>query len=160
MKAEPQKQHHWLQKLVGEWTCEGEAAMEPGKEPVQWKSDESVRSLAGLWVLAEGQSETPEGSISTTLMTLGYDPHKMRYIGTFVGSMMTHLWIYEGMLDADERVLTLHTEGPDFSAEGRMAKYQDVIEFRNDDYRVLTSRMQGENGEWQEVMTAHYRRKK
>ncbi len=33
MKAEPQKEHEWLHKLVGEWTCEAEASMEPGKPP-------------------------------------------------------------------------------------------------------------------------------
>jgi hypothetical protein len=48
MKIEPQKEHQWLQKLVGEWTCEGEATMEPGKPPAQWKASERVRSLGGL----------------------------------------------------------------------------------------------------------------
>lgn len=29
VKAEPQKEHHWLHKLVGEWTSEAEATMVP-----------------------------------------------------------------------------------------------------------------------------------
>ena len=33
MTAEPQAEHKWLEKLVGEWTCEGEGIMEPGKAP-------------------------------------------------------------------------------------------------------------------------------
>jgi hypothetical protein len=37
-----------LQKLVGEWTAEGEATTEPGKPPEKFKSTESVRSLGGL----------------------------------------------------------------------------------------------------------------
>ena len=45
MKTEPQKEHQWLQKLVGEWTCESEATMEPGKPPERFKGTESVRSL-------------------------------------------------------------------------------------------------------------------
>ena len=28
MHAEPQKEHQWLHKLVGEWTYESEAVME------------------------------------------------------------------------------------------------------------------------------------
>jgi hypothetical protein len=160
MKIEPQKEHQWLQKLVGEWTCEGEATMGPGKPPVQWKATESVRSLGGVWFLAEGQGEMPEGGASTTLVTLGYDPQKKRYVGTFIGSMMTNLWVYDGALDAAERVLTLDTEGPDFSAEGKMAKYKDVIEFKSDDHRVLTSHMLGDGGVWHVIMTAHYRRRK
>jgi hypothetical protein len=160
MKIEPQKEHQWLQKLVGKWTCEGEATMEPGKPPASWKATESVRSLGGLWFPAEGQGEMPGGGSSTTLMTFGYDPQKKRYVGTFIASMMTHLWVYDGVLDAAGRVLTLDTEGPDFSAEGKMAKYEDVIEFKSDDYRVLTSHMLGDDGVRHVIMTAHYRRTK
>ena len=50
---------------------------------------------------------------STTIMTLGYDPQKERFVGTFVASMMTHMWHYNGSLDAAEKVLTLDTEGPE-----------------------------------------------
>lgn len=160
MNIEPQKEHQWLQKLVGEWTCEGEATMEPGQPPVQWKATESVRSLGGVWFLAEGQGEMPDGGASTTLMTLGYDPQKKRYVGTFIGSMMTNLWVYEGTLDEAGRVLTLDTEGPDFGAGGKIRKFQDIVEFKSADHRILSSRMQGDDGKWHWIMTAHYRRKK
>ncbi len=161
MKTEPQKEHQWLQKLVGEWTFEGEATMEPGQPPAKFTGTESVRSLAGLWILAEGQGEMPGGGVATmTIMTLGYDLQKGRYVGTFIGSMMTNLWLYDGALDAAERVLTLDTEGPNMAAEGKMAKYKDVIEFKSDDHRVLTSYMLGDDGKWNGFMTANYRRKK
>jgi uncharacterized protein DUF1579 len=91
MQAEPQMEHHWLQKLVGEWTYEAEALMEPGKSPEKCKGTESVRSLGGLWILAEGQCEMPGGGAATMILTLGYDPQKKRYAGTWVDSMMTHL---------------------------------------------------------------------
>ncbi|HEX7771559.1 MAG TPA: DUF1579 family protein, partial [Pyrinomonadaceae bacterium] len=74
--------------------------------------------------------------------------------------MMTYLWVYEGELDKDEKVLTLNAEGPDFTKPGKMSKYQDVIEFMSDDHRVLTSRVLGEDGQWHHFMTAHYHRKK
>jgi Protein of unknown function (DUF1579) len=158
MKSEPQKEHQWLQKLVGEWTLEGEATMEPGKPPAKCKGTESVRSLGGLWILAEGQGEMPGGGAATSMMTLGYDPQEKRYVGTWIGSMMTHLWVYDGALDADERVLTLAAEGPSMAAEGKMGKYKDVIEVMSDDHRVLTSHMLGDDDRWHQFMTAHYRR--
>ncbi len=40
-----------------------------------------------------------------------------------------------------------------------MAKYQDIIEFVSDDHRMLKSRLRGPDGNWQNFMTAHYRRK-
>jgi hypothetical protein len=48
MKTEPQQEHQWLQQLVGEWTYEAEATMEPGQPPSKFEGSESVRSLGGL----------------------------------------------------------------------------------------------------------------
>src|SRR5262245_66093699 len=86
MQAEPQKEHQWLQQLVGDWTFESECVMGPEQPPSKFMGTESVRSLGALWVLCEGRGEMPGGGMATTLMTLGYDPAKKRYVGTFVGS--------------------------------------------------------------------------
>lgn len=158
MNAAPQKQHHWLQKLVGDWTYESDCSMGPDKPHEQFKGSESVRSLGGLWVLCEGQGEMPGGGAARMLMTLGYNPQTQRFVGTWVGSMMTHLWVYDGELDAAERVLTLNAVGPAFNATGKMVKYKDVIELKSDDHRVLSSHSLGDDGQWREFMTANYRR--
>lgn len=158
MPAQPQKEHQWLQKLVGEWTYEIEAIMGPDQPPVKSTGTETVRSLGGLWILAEGQGEMPCGGSATTLMTLGYDPQKQGYVGTWVGSMMTYLWHYDGEMNAGETVLTLNSDGPVMTGENKLGKYKDVIEFKSDNHRVLTSHLLGEDGQWQQFMTAHYRR--
>ena len=158
MKAEPQKEHEWLHKLIGDWTYESEAAMGPDQPIEKVTGSESVRSLGGIWIIAEGVGEMPGGGTGMSIMTLGFDPRKNRFVGSWVGSMMTNQWIYDGELDAAERVLTLSSEGPDFEKEGEMANYRDVIEFKSDDYRTLTSFMQGPDGTWNELFSAHYRR--
>jgi hypothetical protein len=160
MKMQPQQEHQWLQQFVGDWTYEAEAAMEPGQPPSKFVGTESVRSLGDLWILGEGQGEMPGCGAATTVLTLGYDPQKQRYIGTWIGSMMTHLWLYDGVLDAAGRVLTLNAEGPHMAAEGKMAQYKDVVEFTGADHRVLTSHVLDEDGQWREIMRAHYRRTK
>lgn len=134
--------------------------MEPGKPPEKFTGSESARSMGGLWVVCEGQGEMCGGGTATTLMTLGYDPQKKQYVGTWVGSMMTNLWIYDGSLDSTEKILTLNTEGPVFGAEGKLGEFRDVIEIKSDDHRVLTSHMLGDDGVWHQFMTANYRRKK
>lgn len=160
MPAQAQKEHQWLQKLVGEWTYEIEIMMGPDQPSVKSTGTETVRSLGELWILAEGQGEMPCSGPATTLMTLGYDPQKQRYVGTWVGSMMTFLWQYEGELDADETVLTLASDGPAMTGDEKMAKYKDAIEFKSDDHRVLSSHMLGDDGQWHHFMTTHYRRKR
>lgn len=159
MHVEIQQEHRWLQKFVGEWTFETEALMEPGAPPIKFKGTETVRSIGDIWVQCEGRGEMPGGGTQITIMTLGYDPSKKRFVGTFLGSMMTFLWIYDGQLDAAGKVLTLDTEGPSFSGDGQ-SPYRDAVEFISDDHRVLTSSLPAENGQWQRFMSAHYRRVK
>jgi hypothetical protein len=155
---EPQKEHRWLQQLLGEWTFESECSMGPDQPPGTFTGSETVRSIGDLWTIGEGQGEMPGGGLATTIMTLGYDPAKKRFTGTFIGSMMTHLWIYDGALDAAGKVLTLDTEGPSFTDPAKMAKYQDMIEFLSDTHRTLSSQLLGDDGKWHKFMTAHYRK--
>jgi len=155
--VEVRKEHRWLQRLVGEWAFESEASMAPGEPPEKYTGTESVRSLDGIWTLCEGRDE--KGAASS-MMTLGYDPARGRFVGTFVVGMMPYLWLYEGELDADGKRLVLDAEGPSFTAEGQMGKYKDSIEIVDDDHRVMTSRFLGDDGEWHEFMRASYRRTK
>ena len=159
MNAEPRREHRWLDRLVGEWSIETEGIMGPDQPPVKSRGDEVVRSVGGLWTVAEGQGEMPgSGNTMKSIMTLGFDPRSGRFVGTFIASMMTHLWVYSGSLDAAERVLTLDVEGPDFTGQ-KTAKYRDCIEFDDDDHRIMTSRVLGDDGNWLEFMTAHYHRR-
>jgi Protein of unknown function (DUF1579) len=157
MQVEPQKQHQWLDKFIGEWTWESECSMGADQSPTKTLGTEVVRSLGGLWIIAEGVGNCPDGSTGKTIMTLGFDPQSDRFVGTFIASMMTHLWPYNGALDTTEKVLTLDSEGPNFS-ESTIAKYQDIIEFVSDDHRVLKSQILEDNGKWNHFMIAHYRR--
>jgi hypothetical protein len=104
----------------------------------------------------------PGGNRGTTILTLGYDTIQGKYVGTFIGSMMTYQWVYEGELDEDERVLILDTMGPDFTEQGigsKLVPYQDRMEFIDDDHRVLTSHRKGNDGKWQPFIEIHYHRK-
>lgn len=159
MSPEPQNEHRWLSRLVGRWAGEMECVMAPGEAPTKSLFKETVRAVGPFWTMGEGESDGPDGCQMTSYMTLGYDPQKKRFVGTFIASVMTQLWIYHGTLDADQRILTLDTEGPSFSGEG-LVPYQDIIEFIDDDHRTLASQCRGPDGEWVRFMTGHYHRVK
>ena len=89
----PQREHRWLERFIGEWTSETEMSMEPGKPAEKCHGTDTVRSLGGLWILAEGQGEMPGGGPVSMVLTLGYDPQRKRFVSTWIGSMMTHLWV-------------------------------------------------------------------
>ncbi|HQL25159.1 MAG TPA: DUF1579 domain-containing protein, partial [candidate division Zixibacteria bacterium] len=105
----------------------------------------------------EGHGETPGGSFDS-ILTLGFDPQRRRFVGSFIASVMTHFWIYEGALDAAGKVLTLDCEGPVFGAEGKTTRYQDVHTWVSENERTLTGKILGPDGQWQDMMTSRYRR--
>lgn len=156
MSTEAQKQHQWLNRWIGEWTWEGEYRMGSEQPLTKTSGTEIVRSLGEYWIIGEGMGGGEESS-DQTIITLGYDPQKDRYVGTFVVSMMPFLWIYTGSLDPTEKILTLATEGPNFS-ESAITQYKDITEFISDDHRIMTSEILMDDGSWNHFMTAHYRR--
>ena len=160
MEVNKTREHAWLQKMVGEWKGEGEANMGPDQPAMKWSVEESVRGIGDVWVLGESRGTMPDGSPSTMIITLGFDPERKRFTGTFIGSMMTHLWIYDGELDAAGKVLTLNAEGPSMTGDGSLARYQDIVEIISDDQRKLSSQMQMPDGSWNKFMTSTYLRKR
>lgn len=167
MHTEPTDAHRWLQRLVGTWTFEmdcpatppaqeGAPAGEAPSESCLAPGREVVRSLGGLWVIAEGRAGSGKDAWDS-VMTLGYDPARGRFVGTFIASMMAHLWVYEGSLDPAGQVLTLDADGPAFDGSG-MAKYQDRISIDPAGLRTLTSQFLGPDGKWTQFMSATYRR--
>jgi hypothetical protein len=150
--AKPRAEHAFLERLVGTWDVTSEMS---GDTP----SVETVRSLSGIWVIAEGRGDMPGGGgPATTVLTLGFDATKDRYVGTWLGSMMDNLWVYDGEVEPDGRTLSLYTTGPSMSGEG-LADYREQITFLTDDHRTFTSSAKQPDGTWKYFMEAHYHRK-
>lgn len=158
MICPPEPQHHWLQKLVGDWVFEVQVPAGPDTPATTLHGTERVRPVGELWVVAEGSGPMPGGKEAFTQMTLGYDPARQGFVGTWIGSMMTHLWIYEGELDPSGTTLTLSAEGPNPETESGTGKYRDVITWLADGRRTLTSFMLLEDDSWRQLMKAEYRR--
>lgn len=148
----PQKEHEWLNQFLGEWQCEAECDVEPGKPPVKFKGTESIRSLGGFWIVADGKGEVM-GMPYSNLLTLGYDPAKKKYVGTWVDTMTNYLWKYEGSVDASGKILTLDTEGPCPMAQGKICKFKEVTEFKSKDHRVFTSSRVEDDGKLTKMLT-------
>lgn len=155
----PQSEHKWLQQFVGEWESEMECNMSPDKEPMKNKMTEKARSLGGFWLVSEGTGEAM-GAPFTSILTLGYDPGKKKFIGTWVDSMMGQMWKYEGTLAADGKTLTLNTEGPCPMQGGKVCKFKEVIVLQDENHKTFTSSMQGEDGTWTTIVNAKSTRTK
>lgn len=158
--AKPQQQHQWLQQLVGDWEYTMTAVMgEDGAEETH-KGTETVSSLGGLWIVGEGTCPgTEDGATGVNILTLGYDPAQSAFIGTWVGSMMTNMWVYRGQLDSTGKILTLDTTGPSWTDPTKTQAYRDIVEVVDANTRYLRSETQQEDGTWNRFMTSKYTRK-
>ncbi|MGE0081450.1 MAG: DUF1579 domain-containing protein [Thiohalomonadaceae bacterium] len=158
MQAQPQQQHLWLKKFLGDWTFEGEANM-PGEPAMKFSGTESVRALGDLWIIAESRGPMPDGDTAEMVMTLGYDSTKKTYVGSWVSSTMAYMWCYDGALDTTGNSLILESVGPSMTTPGAMVRSQDVIEFVSDTHRIMRSRMLGDDGQWHQMMEMHFHKK-
>lgn len=156
--SKPEKEHEWLKQLVGEWKTHGKAENGPGQPPFECDGTESTQAIGDLWIVAQGESHAM-GMTVKSMLTLGYDAEKKKFVGTWVDSMFNHMWKYEGTLDESGKSLTLMTEGPNMMKPGEMAKYKEVLEFKDKDHKTFTSHMQVD-GEWVKFMTAEATRVK
>ncbi len=155
----PEAEHEWLMQLVGEWDYDHACNMGPDQPPMTSTGKQTTQAIGELWIQGEIVGCVPDGKQSRSLITLGYDPARQKFVGTFLTSMMTHLWPYEGTLDEDRKVLTLDSSGPSFSGEGH-CRYQDMLEIMDQDHHVLSSQYQNPDGTWVRFMEGHYRRTK
>ena len=153
----PEKGHEWLNQLVGRWHAEVQMFMEPGKRPARSEGLETVRALGGFWSIAEYKG-TLMGKPFRGMLTLGYNPLNSRYVGTWIGSLESYLWRYEGGLDPTGKIMTLESEGYCPMNPGNLTKVREVIELTNKDHRRFISSRLGNDGKWVTSMIINYTR--
>lgn len=155
----PEPEHALLQRFVGDWTTSGECDGGPNAEPMVNHGTIRGRMLGERWIVCEHEMDAA-GMKVTANLTLGYDPVRKKYVGTWVDSMQNHLFVYEGEYDADSRTLSLFTEGPNLMTGEGTVRFRDSYEFVSEDEIVARSAAQGEDGEWAVFMTGAARRAK
>ncbi len=154
-----EQEHQWLQQFVGDWSTHSKMETGPGVPAMECKGSISSRMIGALWVVNEMKAEVA-GTQMVGIQTVGYDPDKKKYVGTWVDSMLNHMWHYAGTVDATGKILTLEAEGPNFSAGGKLTKFQDIYEFKSADEIAVFSKMLGEDGKWITFMTGTAKRQK
>jgi hypothetical protein len=154
----PGPEHKWLHQFVGEWTVSSKALVGPNEPAIEGTGTIKSRMLGDYWVVNEMRAEM-QGTTVSAIQTIGYDPAKKKYVGTWVDSMTNYMWRYEGTVDESGKKLNLDADGPNFMAQGKLTRFRDSYEFKAPDHIVATSAMQGEDGAWIVFMTGDMRRK-
>jgi hypothetical protein len=157
----PTKEHEFLKQFIGTWETEGEANVAPAPDQPKLKCTGSMkgRMLGGYWLVSESKMSMMGADVEA-VQTIGYDPEKKKYVGSWVDSMFNYQWQYDGSVDETGKILTLNAEGPSFLEPGKIGKFRDVYEFKSKDHIVTKSEMQNAEGEWVTFMTGSAKRKK
>lgn len=157
--AKPQSQHAFLERLVGDWhmvSATGYPDYDPS-DPKQ-RCTETIKSVGGLWIVSEGRGAMPDGTGMTTVLTLGFDPAKGQYVGSWIGSMMATFWTYTGWMEPDGKTLVLEAIGPKFDGSGEMTTYRDIVTLHDDDTRTFSGSVVQPDGSFQQFMSSDFKR--
>lgn len=154
----PQKtaEHEWLQQLAGEWTWTmDEPAPEPG-QPVHAGIARS-RMLGDFWLISDWIDDAAKSSPS--VLTIGFDPDKGAFVGSFISAMMTRMWTYDGRLEDEGKTLILEAEGPHMTDPDKTMLYRDITRIQDrDNYTIESEYYDG--SAWKNFMRARFTRKK
>ena len=155
----PEKEHEVLKQFLGEWNTVSEASAGPDQPAMKCEGTIKSKMLGGLWVINEMEADM-FGTPFKGIQTVGYDAKSKKYVGTWVDSMMNHMWKYEGTYEEATKTLTLEAEGPNFAEAGKTAMFRDIYQFKSKDEVAISSQMQGADGKWNTFMTGTAKRKK
>jgi Protein of unknown function (DUF1579) len=104
--AIPGTPHKGLAKLEGSWTTKTSAWMEPDKPPMEGTGTCEQKMLLGGRYLQQEYAGEMMGTSFTGINLIGYDNHTKKYVSTWIDSMSTGIYYFEGTASADGRIIT------------------------------------------------------
>jgi uncharacterized protein DUF1579 len=113
----PGPEHEILKQDVGTWDATVEMMQPGGQPPAVSKAVEVVTMIeGGLWTVTDFKStimNTPFHGHGQN----GYDPIKKKYVSTWIDSMSTGVTLGEATYDAKTRTMKGSMEGPDMTGK-------------------------------------------
>jgi hypothetical protein len=102
----PGAPHKVLASMAGSWNTKTRAWMEPDKPPMEGTGTcEQKMLLDGRYLQQEYAGEMM-GSPFTGINLIGYDNHTKKYVSTWIDSMSTGIYYFEGTASRDGKRIT------------------------------------------------------
>jgi hypothetical protein len=102
----PGAPHKRLASLAGSWITKTRAWMEPDKPPMEGTGTCEQKMLLGGRYLQQEYTGEMAGSPFTGINVIGYDNHTGKYVSTWIDSMSTGIYYFEGTASADGKTIT------------------------------------------------------
>jgi hypothetical protein len=103
--AQPGDPHKLLARLEGSWSTRTRAWMEPDRPPVEGTGTCEQRMILGGRYLQQEYTGTMEEPYSG-VNVIGFDNHSKKYMSTWIDSMSTAIYCFEGTGSQDGSTIT------------------------------------------------------
>ena len=137
-------EHRWLLQFVGEWKIDGDDGV----------GTETVTAIGENWITGKMVWTGSEMGDMESIVTVGFDDAKGRFVGSWAGTMINMMWFYDGYLEGNR--LVLESEGPNFDGTPGTSLYRDIMILDDENHRRLVGEIQGKDGNWTQFMETKF----
>ena len=104
--AIPGAPHKALASMAGIWDAKSKYSMEPDQPAVESTGTCVQKMILGGRYLQQEHTGEMMGSPFNGINLIGYDNHTKKYVSTWIDSMSTGIYYFEGTASADGKVIT------------------------------------------------------
>lgn len=156
--AAPGAAHEMLAKMAGTWTTHTKSWMAPGKPPMESSGTSAQKMLFDGRYLQQEFFGDMMGTPFTGFGLCGYDNQKERFVSTWIDSMSTAIYYFEGSGDAEGGTITQVCRYED-PVRGPM-KLRSVTRIVDDDTHLFEMYGTDSSDKEQKMMEITYTRKR
>jgi hypothetical protein len=156
--ATPGDQHKSLAAAEGNWDTLTKSWMDPSQPPVESKGTCTQKMILGGRFLQQDCASEMMGHPFNGTGVTGYDNFKKKYVATWMDSMGTGVYMFEGTGTPDGKEITFHGGWED-PVEGPM-KVRSVSKFVDANTSIFEMYGTGKSGKEMKMMEITYTRKK
>lgn len=153
----PGAPHKLLASMAGSWNTRNKEWTEPGKPPVESTGSCERKMLLGGRYMQEEFTGQMMGEPFTGIGITGYDNHERKFVSTWISSMDTGIFIFEGTASADNKTITQHSSYDD-PVRGPM-KYRAVTRIVDDNTQLFEMYGTDKGGKEEKMMETTYTRR-
>lgn len=111
--ATPGAPHELLGRMAGSWSVTSRCCMEAGSSPLESTGSSEQKMILGGRFLSQEFSGDMMGSPFSGIGFTGYDNHSGKYVSTWMDTMGTGIYYFEGTAEADGKTIVQSCEYDD-----------------------------------------------
>ncbi len=155
----PGANHKYLEYFTGEWDVVSKMWMKPGDKPMESKGTQTGKMILGGRYLMSKMKGMTMGMEFLGINITGYDIYNKKFVGMWIDSMGTGMYLADGKLDATGKIRTDTGLWDDYMA-GKKSKVKMVTTIINKDKYLFEMFMGLPDGKEFKSMEMFYTRKK